>query len=503
MDPDRWERVQDLYLEALERPASGRARWLEAACGGDSELRREVEELLVAAGGGDPVLDATLDDLVLLVEPEEGGDAPPLAPLRAGPWAVEEEIGRGGMSTVYRARRADGEYAREVALKVIHPAGHPEEVARRVRRERRILASLEHPCIARFYDSGVLEDGRPWLAMELVRGEPIQAWCDRRRLTVPQRLALFEQVVAAVDHAHRKLVIHRDLKPSNILVTEAGEVKLLDFGIARLLDPGGEEGEGASPPAGPGGVHGDAPVPEEDREPLTRHDQRILTPEYASPEQLRGEPLSTATDIYSLGVLLHHLLVGRRPEGSPATLPSAQRDTEGAAAARSTTPPLLRRQLRGELDTLVLKALRPEPEGRYPSAAALLDDLVRYRSGRPITARPASFAYRARKFAGRNRGSVTAGTVALLGLVGGLVLAVQQGRVARMERDAAREVTTFLGGLVTATDPFRASVPSSGPGCRRSWARPSGESASTGGPESSWSPRWRGTGTGPAKGARR
>ena len=431
MEPQRWQEIQDVYLAALTRPPEERLAWLDTACETDPDLRDEVESLL-ATGGGE-LLDATLDDLLLLLE-DEGGDRPPPPPERAGPYVILEELGRGGMGVVHRARRDDGQYTREVALKLVQPTGDAGEVARRFRRERQILAALEHPNIARLYEAGVAADGRSWLAMELVRGEPIHRYCDRLRLTVGERLALFEQVVGAVEYAHRNLVIHRDLKPSNVLVTAGGEVKLLDFGIAKLLDATEDTAEGD--------------------EPLTRADQRLLTPEYASPEQQRGEPLTTASDVYSLGVVLHHLLVGRRPEGAEPPSPSTLRDTEEAARARSTTPGRLRRQLRGELDTIALRALRPAAADRYPTAAALLDDLVRYRTRRPILARPPSWLYRARKLVARNRVAMTAAAAAVIGLVGGLGVALQQARVARQERDLAESVSGFLENIFTSSNPF-------------------------------------------------
>jgi len=440
MDRELWQRIQEIYFRVQELPPEQRDHHLVEACAGDEFLQREVRSLLGAAEAADPILDSPFDDLLMLVEVESPTEAEAV-PGKAGPWAIGEAIGRGGMGTVYRARRADGEYNREVALKLVHRLGPTGETARRVRRERRILAALEHPGIARLYDSGVLEDGRPWLAMELVRGEPIHLYCDRLRLSLSERLALFEQVAAAVEYAHRKLVIHRDLKPSNILVTDAGEVKLLDFGIARLLDSAGDElDEG-----------------QDDREPLTRPDQRLLTPEYASPEQIRGEPLSTASDVYSLGVLLYLLLAGRRPAGVEAAPPSGIRDLGAAASVRGTTASGLTRALAGELDNLVLKALDPDVERRYSSASALLEDLVRYRTGRPITARPPSHLYRAGRFVRRNRGAVMAAATTVVGVLGGLAIAIQQARIARQERDVAESVSAFMENLFTASDPFESS----------------------------------------------
>lgn len=445
MDADRWQQIQDIYLDAADLPPGEREAFLTDACRGDADLRTEVESLLAAEETGDPLLESSLDDLVLLMEEPAG--SPQSDPQRAGPYRILEEIGRGGMGTVYRAERADDQYTREVALKLVRLDVSHTDAALRFRQERQILAGLEHANIARLYDAGVTEAGQPYLAMELVRGQSIHTYCDSRSLAIPARLALFEQVCRAVEFAHRNLVIHRDLKPSNILVTEQGEVKLLDFGIAKLMESESDD----------------------DDEPLTGLDQRLLTPEYASPEQVKGEGLTTASDVYSLGVVLHQLLTGRRPEGggdSATTTPSTlvRRETasdktdspnpEGIARARGTTPARLQRLLRGELDTIALKALRPETDQRYPTAAALLDDLVRYRSGRAITARPPTLTYRAGKFVRRNRVAVAAAGIAVTSLIAGLGIALNQTRVARQERDVAQSVSSFLENMFDASNPF-------------------------------------------------
>lgn len=447
--PDRWETIQQVFHDAAERPPGERAAFLDRACAGDPGLRDEVESLLASdPDEEDTLLGASLDDLVHLLDDDAESDEPPTPP-RAGPYRILEEIGRGGMGVVYRAERDDDQYRREVALKIVGAPGvSAAELADRFRRERQILAGLEHPNIARLYDAGMADD-RPWLSMELVRGEPIHRYCDVHTLSIEERLRLFERVVEGVDYAHRNLVVHRDLKPSNILVTDDGQPKLLDFGIAKLL----------------------AEDELEPDEPLTRVDQRILTPEYASPEQLQGKPLSTASDVYSLGVLLHQILTGRRPAVDPTTRdttasPSAlvtratrpdtgpPTDPEEVARARSTTPARLRRTLKGELDAIVLTALRVEPQARYPSAAALLDDLRRYRTGRPLTARPPSLAYQARKFVGRNRVAVGAAVAVVAALVVGLGVALQQARVARAERDVAQSVSAFLEDLFRTSNPM-------------------------------------------------
>jgi serine/threonine protein kinase len=313
-------------------------------------------------------------------------------------------LGAGGMAEVWLARRADGAFKREVALKLPMLAQARAGLEARFARERDILASLEHPHIARLYDAGVDPKGLPYLAMEYVQGEPLTDWSDAHRLGIPERLGLFLQVLEAVQYAHEKQVIHRDLKPSNILVTESGQVRLLDFGVARLL-----EGEETDQPA------------------LTSLYGRALTPDYASPELLRGDPIDERSDLYSLGVLLYELLTGTRPyrlksaasigalDQAIATLevkkPSLQLEPS-AATDRSSTVERLARQLRGDLDAVVLKALAKEPTLRYPSAAALKEDLRAYLGGRPIRARPARIPYRLGKFARRNRALLGVGAAA-------------------------------------------------------------------------------------------
>jgi serine/threonine-protein kinase len=448
--PERWEQIQEVFFRAQEVADAELAAFLDEACGEDSELRAEVLSLLASSEGGDGLLDRTFDEVVGSVLDAER------QPERIGPYRIEGELGRGGMGVVWAAVREEEHLRRNVALKVLSRDRVSERMARRFRREQRILGSLEHPHIARLYNAGVEEDGTAWIAMERVDGEPIHHYCDRLRLPVASRLALFEQVVAAVDYAHRKLVIHRDLKPTNVLVTGEGVAKLLDFGIAKLVTEMEDGRSGA----------------DADGEPLTRIEQRILTPEYASPEQIEGEDLGTATDVYSLGILLHRIVTGlpaRRHadgelDGSPSTQVTRgegeQSDTtlDTVARDRGTTGRELLRQLRGEVDAIILKATRARPEDRYPSAAALLDDLVRYRERRPLTARPPSWGYRARKFAARNRVAVGFGGVLAVAIgVSGALLWQQRAETlreyARAEREAAKanEVSLFLQEMLSAS----------------------------------------------------
>ncbi|GJG87877.1 hypothetical protein tb265_30580 [Gemmatimonadetes bacterium T265] len=464
MSPERWHRVQAVFGDAAERPAAERAAYLDAACAGDAALRAEVESLLDAEANAPGLLDATRSALASLLC-GDAADAPSSAAGRTvGPYRVLHEIGRGGMGTVYLAERSD--VARRVALKLVRdPLAAPERV-RRMLVERRVLARLDHPNIARLLDAGVTADGgTPWFAMEYVEGAPIDRACDARRLTIAERLALFEQVCKAVQYAHGALVVHRDLKPSNILVTDSAEVKLLDFGIAKLL---GDD------PDAPGCV--------------TRTEARLLTPEYAAPEQLRGEPVTTTTDVYALGCVLYELLTGHRaragrdgmsdvgryaPPGDPPRPSAAVARTSEAAgkrggvpqvtpevvsAARRSTPAGLQRQLQGDLDTIVLKALAAEPARRYPSAQQLLDDLRSHRAGRPVAARPDTWRYRARKFVGRNRAAVGA-LAAFVSLLGGFaaVMTYQRAELARERNRAQRELTTaetasaFLADIFLST----------------------------------------------------
>ncbi|MEM8930849.1 MAG: serine/threonine-protein kinase, partial [Acidobacteriota bacterium] len=362
MDPERWQRIETLFHEALERPPNKRPAFLAERCD-DADLRREVGELLAAEEGADATLDGAIADAVELATDERPPDA-------IGPYRVLEPLGEGGLATVYLAERDEPRL--RVAIKIVKRGMDTAEILRRLRLERQILASLDHPNIARLLDGGSLADGRPYVVMEHIDGEPLDVHCDRRRLGLDDRLRLFLEICSAVHVAHRSLIIHRDLKPSNILVTHEGEPKLLDFGIAKLLDP----------------ERADQTVAH------TMTGMRWLTPEYAAPEQVRGEPLTTAADVYALGVLLYELLCGRRPfdfqSGRPSEIERLVAETEpprpssrlvsivpdgpsaeAIAEARGETVDPLRKRLTGDLDTLVAMALRKEPERRYPSAQAL------------------------------------------------------------------------------------------------------------------------------------
>ncbi len=475
MTSDRWEHVERLFEQAADLPAGARAAFLDTACRSpegvpDPSLREEVEALLAADSGAEgylgrlnaevlgPALDAAL------------AERDPMAGTLVGPYRVGPRLGQGGMGTVYRAERADDTFAQTVALKLVRPGLAPEVTAR-FRAERSILARLEHPHIARLLDGGVTEpagdlgDGRPWLAMEFVDGEPITAYCDRKRLSVNERLALFETVCEAVAFAHRNLVVHRDLKPSNILVTDDRTVKLLDFGIAKLLED-------------------DAPFTVAE----TRVGVQVMTPEYAAPEQVRAEAVTVATDVYALGILLYELLTGRRPyqlstrarhemerailEEAPTRPSTAVTEPLATAGDTLATTPdtlsrarradtsALRRRLAGDLDQIVLTALRKEPERRYGSADAFADDVRRHLGGLPVKARPDTAGYRTRKFVRRHRLGIGAAALVFLALAAGLGVALWQAAEARAaEARAETEALTatatadFLASLFSAADP--------------------------------------------------
>ena len=452
-----WDRIETLFFAALERMPEARAAYLMEACGDDPDLRREVEEMLFAhEESGSLSIEARL-----LAGPAPRPPEPEsMAGKDVGPYHLRRLLGRGGMGEVYLAERADGQYEQLVALKVIRAGLHSAEIVARFRMERQILAQLVHPNIAYLTDGGVTPEGRPYLVMPFVEGVPITLYCDTHRLSIDERLRLFRTVCTTVQFAHRNMVVHRDLKPSNILVTDEGVVKLLDFGIAKLLDAEAAEG------------------------PMTRADVRVMTPEYAAPEQIRGEAVTTATDVYALGVLLFELLTGRSPhrfsrqsdssgkqeDNAPIVRPSVRlsmggtpepdRSLEAVSTARSTTPKRLRRRLHGDLDNIVMMALREEPERRYASADQFAEDIARYLSGRPVIARKDTTAYRLRKFVRRHRLGVGMAAVVLVLILGFTGTILMQSRavalqrdLARVERDKATRVVAFLRDVFGAADP--------------------------------------------------
>jgi serine/threonine-protein kinase len=372
----------------------------------------------------------------------DGWDQPALSFVGrvVGPYRILEHLGSGGMGTVYLAERADQQFRQRVALKILRAEASDRHLRDRFHVERQLLARLQHPKIARLYDGGVTEDGRPWFAMEYVGGRPLDRHCVEENLPISRRVELLIQVCEAVQHAHTNMIVHRDLKPSNILVTGEGEVRLLDFGIAKPLEP------------------------EEDMTRLTRTGGHVMTPEYASPEQVRGEPISAASDVYSLGVVMYRTLADRRPYEleslTPAELERAVCEVEPPPPSNVASDPARRRTLTGDLDTIVLKALAKAPQRRYPSVEALADDLRRYLDGRPVLARPDSTAYRVGKFVRRHRWGVTAAAAVFVSLIAGVVGTAWKAEEARahaetasMERDRAQRVSEMLVRLFEGTDP--------------------------------------------------
>ncbi len=439
-DRERWRRVQDLFDAALALGAEERRHYLEDACAGDPDLRTELDTLLDAERHTED--DTFITDAIAAVADElaSGTTSSSWEGRMVGPYRLVGELAHGGMGMVYLAERADASYEAQVAIKVVRGGVAGSELARRFLAERQILANLAHPNIARLLDGGTTEDGTPYLVMERIQGEPIDEYCDNHRLDRDQRLDLFCRVCDAVHHAHRHLVVHRDIKPSNILVTADGEPKLLDFGVATLVDP---EGTNLA----------------------TNIGVRLLTPAYASPEQVLDQPITTSTDVYSLGVLLYRLLTGSLPYGaSELKGPQLAR----AIAERPPEPPSRVAAKAGQsagrfgrdLDAIVLTALDKDPARRYASVEAFAEDVRRYLGGMPVRARPATRRYRLRKFVARHR----RGMVASAGAVS-VVVALTTFYVVRLERERdyanaeqrkSAEVSAFLESLFKVSDPSEA-----------------------------------------------
>ncbi len=431
MDAERWRTVQRLFHGALEVPGGERDAYLAEVCGDDAELRSEVESLLEAHFSDDDFLERSAVETVptgaATVEPDLTG-------IRVGSYELLERIGSGGMGDVFLASQATAEFSRNVAIKIVKRGMDTEQVLQRFALERQILATLQHPNIAQLYDAGATDDGRPYFVMEYVDGERIDDWVETSQLSTAERLKLFHAVCQAVQYAHQNLVLHRDIKPGNVLLTKEGVPKLVDFGIGKLLSD--DDGSG---------------------ERITRTRHAVLTPDYAAPEQLRGDPVTTAADIYSLGALLFEILTGERPWGDEpigdaerarrATEHSPTRPSVTAARSAKLAPAQrirLARELRGELDYIVLQAMRSEPERRYRTAASLAEDVDRYLKGLPVRARGDSRLYLASKFVRRNAWMVAAAAIFAGGLIAVTATTiVQSERVAR-ERDKAQEVQRFL-----------------------------------------------------------
>jgi eukaryotic-like serine/threonine-protein kinase len=448
MTPERWHHAREILESALDRPAAERDALVAEACGGDDELRRTVGELLAQSARDeflDPPLPAAAHALLGEVEAEER------VGTRVGRYRVESVVAVGGMGTVYRAAPADGGDDRPVALKLIRPGMCTDEMRRRFHRERRLLANLDHPSITRLLDGGTTDDGAPFLVMEFVHGERIDRWCESQSLSIDERLALFRRICAAVHFAHQNLVVHRDLKPSNVLVTPSGEPKLLDFGIAKLL----------APPTG-------------DRTPdATLTAALAMTPEYSSPEQIRGEPITTASDVYALGVILYELLAGARPYRlEPGRRFEAERivcEVEPPRPSAVATTAEARRRLRGDLDNIVRKAMSKDPRGRYASADELSADVGRFLEGAPVLAHPPSRAYVLAKLV-RRRPLGVAAALAIFGLVAAFAVSAalfatrldheRRDAIAARERESAarrdaERVSAFMQDLLGSASPYQ------------------------------------------------
>ena len=445
-----WQRSKEVFQAALACAPELRGAFLDEACGGDGEMRREVHRLLAAhdAAGGFLSTSIGLDS-----DGAEEAGALEAGPERIGPYQILDTIAHGGMGTVYRAVRDDDAFRKTVALKLVRAGRQSDYFQRRFRQERQILARFQHPNVATVLDGGTTADGQPYLVMEYVEGQPITDFCAARGLGTKERLVLFRTVCGAVQYAHQNLVVHRDIKPANVLVDGQGAPKLLDFGIAKLL------ASGVEPETAP-----------------TATVLPMLTPEYASPEQVKGQPVTTASDVYSLGVLLYELLAGRRPyevqTDSLEAIVQAVCHTEPRAPSEAVTersrttrpagtlPPAS--ELRGDLDTIVLKALRKEPERRYRTAHELSEDLRRHLEGLPVTARADTIGYRAGKFVRRHRTAVAAAFLVSASLVVGIVATTRQARVAQRRFDEARRLihTVIFDiqpkmGAVAGTTPLR------------------------------------------------
>jgi serine/threonine-protein kinase len=438
-------RIETLFHECLALPAAERQALLTKGCAGDEDLRREVESLLAADLAGTRAAHALGQAAMGAL-----GPSTPWIGRLVGAYRIEREVGHGGMGTVYLAVRADGHFDKQVAVKVLR-WGLGTPMIDRFRMERQILASLEHPNIARLLDGGMTDDGSPYLVMEYVDGEPLTAWCDRCKLPVRDRLKLFQQICAAMQFAHQHLVVHRDLKPDNVLVDRTATPKLLDFGVAKIVS--------------------------EQLQDVALTDCRPLTPRYASPEQVQGKPVSTATDVYGLGVILYELLTGIPAHGlteggleellrvvctedparpSAAVLQQRMEHPDVAlcrAAERGVTPERLVGDLSGDLDAIVMKALRKEPPARYGSAEQLSADVQRYLESRPVLARRHTLRYRIGRFIRRKRAAVAVAAVLLIAFVTFFAVAGLQAIKIARERDKADRIADFLASVFSHSDP--------------------------------------------------
>jgi len=441
VEPELWQRVERVCIAAMERGELERSAYIAAACAGDELLQREVNSLLAGQARAETFMECPAIEIAaksLAADELTSTDATSHFVGRTiSHYRIVEKLGSGGMGEVYRAVRADGAYEKQVAIKLIRSGFGSAYFLARFRNERQILARLDHPGIASLLDGGAADDGSPFIVMEYVDGIPIDRYCEKQRLSIPERLKLFRAVCAAVQYAHQNLVLHRDLKPGNILVTPEGEVKLLDFGIAKIANEAG------------GAAEAQATV------------LPMMTPEFASPEQIRNEPMTTASDIYSLGVILYKLLCGQLPfqpkstapheiaraicetdptrPSSVARFPEAFQDSGANTLvwSKHNRPALAAKKIAGDLDNIVLKALRKEPARRYASVEQLSEDIGRYLGGRPVLAHKDTLRYRAGKFVRREKRIVTAALLVMLSLTGGMVVSLWEAHIARIQRARA------------------------------------------------------------------
>jgi len=446
-NPASWADAKRVFEAALDLPEADRAAFVDQACSGNTALLEEVRSLLTWHKGSTGFLETPAGRVGDM--PTEAASAVRLIGKSVGPWRILDVVGSGGMGVVYRAERADAAFRRHAALKVVRPGPDSPQIVERFRLERETLASLDHPNIARLMDGGTTTDGQPFFVMELVDGEPIDRYCDDHRLTIDERLDLFRKVCAGVQYAHENLVVHRDIKPDNILVTSDGVPKLLDFGVAKLLSRDGAQPE----------------------DPMATAATWAMTPDYASPEQMSGRPSTTATDVYSLGVLLHVLLTGARPYTLTGTTPAAiekqlleftlippseravsSPESAERAARRGTNALKLAKRLTGDLDAIVLRALGRLPSSRYSSVEQLAEDVARHRAHRPVHARGRARGYATRLFVRRHRGAIAAAALLVVVLVGGVVAIVwQASQAAEARRRAERrfnDVRALAGAFI-------------------------------------------------------
>ena len=433
MAPQHWQLVKEILGEALEHEqGEDRATFVARTCGSDTTLRHEVETYLnISDQKMEACAENIRDTMLSKMWSQPVG-------RRVGAYRIVQEIGRGGMGTVFLAKRADGQFEKQVAIKLLKRGTDTDEIVRRFSAELQILAQLEHQCIARLLDAGTTEDGLPYFVMEYVAGVPITQFVRENHLSIQQRLELFLKVCAAVERAHRDHIVHRDIKPGNILVTSDGEPKLLDFGIAKLLEPG------------------------ENTVEATATNQQRLTPTCASPEQARGERVTTASDIYALGALLYEMLTQRSPHQFSTLRPSPEElarvvcEQEPIAPSDVVADRETQHQLKGDLDNIVLYAMRKEPERRYPSASEFAEDVTRYLNARPVSARPNTTVYRVQRFLARNRSvglPLTFAAVVILAISGALLYVGPKLRKTS-EAPPAQQLVTPIGGKSIAVLPF-------------------------------------------------